>query len=76
MAVSPEQNRLRIQVFISGGGRLTKGPVGCIMYSDKVPMSLGLIQSGIAEVDIDEDGIKEVVLPFELGACSSNKKTG
>ena len=76
MAVSPEQNRLRIQVFISGGGRLTKGPSAVSVYSDKVPMSLGLIQSGIAEVDIDEDGIKEVVLPFELGAVLAIKKQG
>ena len=76
MAVSPEQNRLRIQVFISDGGRLTKGPSAVSMYSDEVPLSLGLIQSGIAEVDIDEDGIKEVVLPFELGAVLAIKKQG
>ena len=76
MAVSPEQNRLRIQVFISDGGRLTKGPSAVSMYSDEVPLSLGLIQSGIAEVDIDEDGIKEVVLPFESGAVLAIKKQG
>ena len=76
MAVSPEQNRLRIQVFISDDGRLTKGPSAVSMYSDEVPMSLGLIQSGIAEVDIDDDGIKEVVLPFELGTTLAIKKQG
>jgi hypothetical protein len=46
------------------------------MYSEEVPMSSGLIQSGIAEVDIDDDGIKEVVLPFELGAVLAIKKQG
>ena len=76
MALSPEQNHLRIQVFISDGGRLTKGPSAISMYSDEIPMSLGLIQSGIAEVDLDEDGIKEVVLPFEFGAVLAIKNQG
>ena len=76
MAVSPEQNRLRIQVFISDDGRLTKGPSAVSMYPDEIPISLGLIQSGIAEVDIDDDGIKEVVLPFELGTTLAIKKQG
>lgn len=69
MAVSAEHDQVRIQVFLNEGGRFTTGPAAVEPYTDETRVSVGLIPSGIAEVDIDQDGTKEVVLPFESGTA-------
>ena len=76
MAISPEQNRVRVQVFVNEGSSFSKGTSAVLMYPDEVPMSAVLIPNGMAEVDIDQDGTKEVVLPFESGTVLAIKKQG
>lgn len=62
IAISPEINRVKIQLYINNSGNFVESLYG----SPKSPFPvLDVIQSGVIDVDIDSDGTKEVVLPLK-----------
>ena len=62
IAISPEINRVKIQLYINNSGNFVESLYG----SPKSPFPvLDVIQSGIIDVDIDSDGTKEIVLPLK-----------
>ena len=67
MAISRELNTLTVQIFENEGGAFVEGP----LYSQDIgQLNLnlsGLIVSGIHQVDIDQDGSEDVILPFRTG---------
>ena len=62
IAISPEINRVKIQLYINNSGNFVESLYG----SPKSPFPvLDVIQSGIIDVDIDSDRTKEIVLPLK-----------
>jgi len=71
IAISPEINKIRIQLYINNSGTFVKSLSG----TPKTPFStLEIIQSGIINIDIDNDGEKEIILPIKNNPSIAIKK--
>ena len=71
IAISPEINKIRIQLYINNSGTFIKSLSGL----PKTPFStLQIIQSGVFNLDIDNDGEKEIVLPIKNKPTIAIKK--
>tara|TARA_A100001011_G_scaffold79600_1_gene82408 strand:+ start:29056 stop:30798 length:1743 start_codon:yes stop_codon:yes gene_type:complete len=60
IVISPEINKIRIQLYINDSGNFIESLSGLT----KLPFPvLDVIESGIIDVDIDNDGKKEIIIP-------------
>jgi len=67
MAISKEFSALKVQLFTNEGGDLVEGPFFRKDLSQWTQDLSGLISCGINTVDINQDGVDEVLLPFQAG---------
>ena len=76
MALSPEASRVWLQVFTNRDGQISMGPSAAPSYPSGTAAPIGLIPSGMASVDIDDDNSDEILLPFESGSVLALKQIG
>jgi len=71
ITISPEINKIRIQLYINNAGTFVKSLSGLPKTSFS---TLQIIQSGIINLDIDNDGEKEIILPIKNNPSIAIKK--
>lgn len=71
IAISPEINRTAVQVFENHGGEFFEGTARYIPAEDmRIPPG-SVLSAGINVVDINQNGISDIILPSREGICIS-----